>query len=152
MRRATTGLGRAKTLLRQPWARQRLIGEATRELLVARLSIRRRGQFGALDALGLRTTDLQEAAVGGDVGDVGWSVAAAARTLPWNTECLTQAIAAARMLARRQVPWRIHIGLGRDDDGLIGHAWVTSGRKTVVGGGSVTEYARLVAYAPRVGA
>ena len=120
-------------------------------MALARASVRRRGQFGALDHYATRLRDgADEAFVPPPtVRDIGWAVEAAARTLPWNTLCLTQAVAATRMLSRRGVDWVLHVGLDRDEGELIAHAWVTSGTKVVVGGAGVARFARLVAYAPR---
>jgi hypothetical protein len=143
---------RVSTLMRQPWTRKRLVVEAAWDLAVARLSVVRRGQFVAIDRLADRVVDLPESNDDAPmtVRDIGWAVEAGARTLPWNTLCLTQAIAAGRMLARRDIPSLLHVGLDRDDrDGLRAHAWVTAGRKIVVGGAEVGQFARLTAYAPR---
>lgn len=57
-----------------------------------------------------------------------------ARLIP-AASCLTQAIAARRMLARRDVPSTLRIGVAKGDDAhLQAHAWVESGDDVVVGG------------------
>lgn len=144
---------RVVTLVRQPWVRKKLVVEAALALAQARASVRRRGQYRALEKIGSRVDR------DGDppsslipiTKEIGWAVTAASQSLPWNTLCLTQALAASRMLSRRGAPWLLHIGLDRDDDSeLIAHAWVTAGGRVVVGGSEVGRFSRLVAYGPRL--
>jgi len=143
-------LARVATLARQPWSRKKLTAEAIWELAKARLAVRRRGQYGALDRFAARSADVVTPMPDSPLSrDIGWAIHAASSTLPWNTLCLTQAIAAARMLSRRDRPWVIHVGLARDEEELIAHAWVTCGQRVVVGGAEVNRYARLVSYAPK---
>jgi hypothetical protein len=146
-------MSRFATLIRQPRRRQSLAAEAAWRMALARASIRRHGQHGALAVVGNRG-DVDSAAVDDGLKpllrDLGWAIEATAKTLPWNTECLTQAIAAARMLSRRDIPWQIHVGLARaDDEELIAHAWVSCGTRVLVGGAGVERFARLVTYASR---
>ena len=146
-------MSRVTTFFRQPLKRQRFALEAAWDLAAARLSVRRRGQYGALDAIGDRTDETGEfdaAELRPLLRDVSWSIEATAKTMPWNTLCLTQAIATARMLRARGIPWQIHVGLARDDaKELIAHAWLTCGDRVVVGGSEVGRYARLVSYGSR---
>ncbi|HVQ91228.1 MAG TPA: lasso peptide biosynthesis B2 protein [Mycobacteriales bacterium] len=106
----------------------------------------------------------------------GSAVAAAARRLPWRPTCLRQAVAAGRMLRRRGVASRIHLGVatgvvtggatggtngaatggvaGRAGAGVTGgptaltaHAWLTVGGRTVLGGGPVDQFTPVAAFA-----
>src|SRR5689334_8792709 len=112
-------MSRVATLLRQPRARRRLVPEAMVAMARARWSVRRRGQYGALDSIGVRAAPMSSFNAN-DVRpllrDIGWSIEASAKTLPFDTLCLTQAIAAARMLTTRGLPWEIHVGLARGDE------------------------------------
>jgi len=143
---------RVANLFRQSRTRQRLVVEAVIALAFARISVQRHGQYGAIGLIGERVVtvedDQRESAP--VTKDLGWAVEAAAKSVPWNSLCLTQAIAVARMLNDRELPWVLHVGLDHDDaNALLAHAWVTSGRRVVVGGAGISAFTRLTAYAPR---
>ena len=117
----------------------------------ARVSVLVHGQDGSLTRHGNRVHEVIDAPEPAPqvALDVARAVQTAAQNLPWNTRCLTQALAASRMLARRDVSWVVHVGLGRDQaEGLIAHAWVTCGHDVVLGGPRVNRFARLIAYSP----
>jgi hypothetical protein len=62
---------------------------------------------------------------------IAWAVAAAGRRVPGST-CLTEALAAQILLARRGYPAFVRIGVARDgDDGIKAHAWVESEGKVL---------------------
>lgn len=81
---------------------------------------------------------------------VAWAVHHASRLVPRAT-CLTQALAAQIMLARRGFSSTVHIGVKRDDTTAFeAHAWLTF-RDVVILGDRVrlTErYAQLAEYGP----
>jgi hypothetical protein len=64
-----------------------------------------------------------------------WALSAAARRVPWRSDCLIQALAATRWLRRHGYRSEFHLGVtsprGRN---RIGHAWVTSNGVAVSGG------------------
>lgn len=65
---------------------------------------------------------------------IGWAVRTLGRRLPWMSQCLVQAVAATRMLQRRQIPSTLYLGLAKDPEGsLKAHAWVRSGAKILTG-------------------
>lgn len=69
------------------------------------------------------------------VRNVSRALAAARRRLPWESTCLTQSLAAARMLRRRGIPGQLLIGVEQDVSGrLQAHAWVRAGDIIVCGG------------------
>ena len=71
-----------------------------------------------------------------ELGRVGWAIPRAARFVPM-ASCLTQALAAQYLLARRGVASRIRIGVTQEPDGsFLAHAWLLSGGRIVVGGTS----------------
>ena len=89
--------------------------------------------------------DPRDAAIG---GRVGWAIGAAARRVPWRTECLEQALAAEAMLRRRRVPCTMYVGVARNPGaGVDAHAWLRTGRLHVTGGADVTRYAVLATFA-----
>lgn len=62
-----------------------------------------------------------------------WSVEAASRRVP-QASCLTQAFAAALLLARNGHAVALRVGVAKNDDGsLRAHAWVESDGHTVLG-------------------
>jgi hypothetical protein len=66
---------------------------------------------------------------------VAWAVQAAARRVPWRSDCLVQAIAAQRWLARARRPTQLVIGVHKDAAGRFeAHAWLRCGTVTVTGG------------------
>jgi hypothetical protein len=68
------------------------------------------------------------------------SVARAARLVPGAT-CLTQGLAAHRLLARAGIPSRLRVGVRHGGGAeLHAHAWVTSRGMTVLGGAAETPF------------
>lgn len=75
---------------------------------------------------------------------VAHSVRTASRRVPWESKCLVQACAGFVMLRRRGVGCRIYLGVRRDavsDGQMRPHAWLTSRRDVLLGGGALQEYA-----------
>jgi hypothetical protein len=104
-----------------------------------------------------RTVDLLGAVLHGtpehDVGReqareaelVGRAIAGAARRLPWHPTCLRQALAAQRMLRRRGIASRLHLGV-TGATATAAHAWVTVAGRPVVGGQGLERYVPLAAF------
>jgi len=62
------------------------------------------------------------------------AVARCNRYAPWNTECLTQALTAKKMLKARKVNSLLIIGFRKDGKGEIGgHAWLKMGPYFITG-------------------
>ena len=146
------------TFAREPLGRKRLAVEAARNIVRARFEVWRHGQFGALRAHGR----LEQAEAGlpnqpadGDTAraarDVAWAVQAVA---PWtrrSTPCLVEALAAARMLSRRSIPWVLNVGVGRGErPDLIAHAWDCAGGRIVTGRRGMRRVAPMARYASPV--
>ena len=75
---------------------------------------------------------------------VGHIVDRVARVLPWRPTCLRQALAAQRMLRRRSIPCRLHLGVDRP--GGTAHAWVTVQDVPVVGRAGIERVVALAAF------
>jgi hypothetical protein len=73
-----------------------------------------------------------------------WAVRAAAARIPRAT-CLTQALAAKYQLERSGRSTQIHLGVAKENGGLLGHAWLECDGTTVLGGEIADRYAPLVA-------
>lgn len=77
---------------------------------------------------------------------VAWAVGAAGRHLPLGKRCLTQALVAQVLLARRGQPACLRLGVARREDGEFrAHAWIESEGRIVVGGQGAAGYTALPA-------
>jgi hypothetical protein len=72
---------------------------------------------------------------------IGLAVRRASRSVPWETRCFVEAIAAKRMLKRRNIPCTIYLGLkkieiikeGEYMEDIAAHAWIACGDIIVAG-------------------
>lgn len=83
-----------------------------------------------------------------DPASVVWAVRRAASAVPF-ASCLTQALAAQIMLARRRCPTTLHVGVKRDVNGTFGaHAWLESNGRLLLGGtrASLKSFVRLAVF------
>lgn len=62
--------------------------------------------------------------------------------VPWRSDCLVQAMAGRRWLARAAIASDVCIGVRKDDGGLQAHAWLKVGER-IVTGGDISSYAEL---------
>ena len=75
---------------------------------------------------------------------VGYAVRVAASQVPWRSDCFPQAIAAQKLLKHYGQAAKIHFGVERvGDNGLEGHAWLTSGDTIVIGDTDLTRYTEI---------
>lgn len=75
---------------------------------------------------------------------IAWAIGAASRWMPGARSCLTQALAAQVLLARRNHPARLHIGVVGGRRGRFrAHAWVESGGRVLIGGSGLEGYTPL---------
>lgn len=70
---------------------------------------------------------------------IAQAVGAAARVVPWRSDCLPQALAGAVLLRLAQVPHLTRFGVGRGTpgatlDALTAHAWTLVGGTAILGG------------------
>jgi hypothetical protein len=87
---------------------------------------------------GFRETDRSSA------DRIAWAVEAAGRHLPRAGTCLTQALAAQVLLARRGYPALLRIGVVKSEEGrLEAHAWLESRGRIVIGGSGLERYIPL---------
>lgn len=122
--------------------RIRLAAEAALRLLVAWAALRILPFDKAVRGLGSFTasgdTDGLDASL--PVADVetvlavAWAIRAAARRMPFEANCLPQAIAARAMLRRRGIAALLYLGAGHDGVGRMeAHAWVDAAGVGVTG-------------------
>lgn len=157
MRRASSWR-RVRTLLTVGGARQRLVAEAARSLLVARITLlvvpfpRLAARWGELLPVGDPRLALPESSdqAAETARAIGWAVTATASVVPFKAVCLQQAVAARTMLARRGVASVLHYGAGRDDKGgLVAHAWLDAAGIKVTGYPIAAGIAEIGAFVPQ---
>ncbi len=73
---------------------------------------------------------------------VAYAVPIMGLRVPWRSDCVVQALAARRWLARGGIGSRVCIGVRNDADGFQAHAWLKVGDR-IVTGGDVSAYAEL---------
>jgi hypothetical protein len=73
---------------------------------------------------------------------VAYAVPIMGLRVPWRSDCVVQALAARRWLARGDIAARICIGVRKDEQGFAAHAWLKVGER-IVTGGDVSSYAEL---------
>ena len=92
---------------------------------------------------------------GPDVADelvaarVAWAISSAARCVPGAT-CLTQAMAARILLARRGFTSEVCYGVNRVPGRIAAHAWLESGGRVIVGGDRLETWLPLAPLERRV--
>jgi len=71
-----------------------------------------------------------------------------ARYVPWKSQCLDQAIAAQRMLSRRELSTTLYLGMKKNPQSeWTAHAWVRCGDQWVIGEPRETGYTVVGTYA-----
>ena len=92
------------------------------------------------------TNKTLEAATRSSLEEIGRAVRRAGRHAPWKTRksrktrCLVEAIAAKRMLKRRKINCRIYLGVARENDRMIAHAWLQSGNIILTGNKNLNTF------------
>jgi hypothetical protein len=139
----------ALTALRLPPADRQRVLEALVELTRASLELRLLPSARTVGLLGTVDGDAAgSAATGGQLQEatlVGQAVARVAARLPWQPTCLRQALAGKRMLRRRHIPARLHLGVTSPTEGRA-HAWVTVAGQPVIGGRGIERFVPLAAF------
>jgi hypothetical protein len=70
-----------------------------------------------------------------DLVRLSWAISVASAHVPWRSDCLLQAMAAARWMRRINVRSDFFLGVGKDAHGrLTSHAWLRHGDLTITGG------------------
>lgn len=53
---------------------------------------------------------------------------------PWESKCLVRAMTARKILEKHHVSSTLYLGVGKDNDKMVAHAWLRSGQLYVTGG------------------
>jgi hypothetical protein len=69
----------------------------------------------------------------------------------WESKCLVKAIAALKMLERRQIESTLYLGTARDESRkMIAHAWLRSGPYFITGAEGMEQFGVVGKFAKRV--
>ncbi|WP_438824320.1 lasso peptide biosynthesis B2 protein [Bacillus sp. JJ1533] len=69
-----------------------------------------------------------------DLKSIRHSIQIISKYTLWESKCLVRAIAALKMLERRNIDSTLYLGTGKDENGkMIAHAWLRSGSMYVTG-------------------
>jgi hypothetical protein len=84
---------------------------------------------------------------------ISWAVRTMSRYTPWNSNCFPQAIAAKRMLQRRQIASTLYLGFSKEGPPTLegwggeGHAWLRCGPLYLTGGQNRHRFVALSTFA-----
>jgi hypothetical protein len=65
---------------------------------------------------------------------VGLNVVRVASHTPWESKCLVRAMTARKLLMKKHISSTLYLGVGKDNDQMIAHAWLRCGNMYVTGG------------------
>lgn len=123
--------------------------EAAFELVRATAGLRLRDRRRTVALLGTARDDDRDDPVGpkqaSEAALIGRAVTRVSNRLPGRPTCLPQALATQRMLRRRRIPNRLHLGVANRGDPTA-HAWVTVEGRPVVGEGGIEGLAPLASF------
>lgn len=131
--------------MRRAYHLPRLLVGALRALIdlgAARITLTRIKPNEVLDrnrrnaaVLGPGASRIPAAAIAQSCDDTAFFITRMANRVPWRSDCLVQALAGQRWLARAGVPSEIVIGTAKCADGLFeAHAWLRQNKRIVLGG------------------
>jgi hypothetical protein len=70
----------------------------------------------------------------------------------WESQCLVKAIAAMKMLEKRQIESTLYLGTAREESGeLIAHAWLRSGPYYITGYEEMARFTVVGKFAKKLG-
>lgn len=85
------------------------------------------------------------------VRQVTWAVDTARLFTPWDSNCLAQTIAGARMLRRRGVPSTTYLGVTAAGPQELGaHAWLRAGPDVILGDSQLDDFTAVSSFATAV--
>lgn len=85
------------------------------------------------------------------LSSVSQSIHLASRYTFWESQCLVKAIAAMKMLEKRQIESTIYLGTAKDESGdLIAHAWLRSGPFYITGSAGKEKFTVVSKFAKNI--
>jgi Transglutaminase-like superfamily len=83
---------------------------------------------------------------GAEVSWISWAVESVGASTWMSAACLPRALAAQAMLRRRGIASRLCLGVAREGDALLAHAWVEIGKDKIIGGAAAGAFTRLAEF------
>ena len=68
------------------------------------------------------------------VARVSWVVNKICDKTPWQSKCLVRALTAQHILSWKKISSTLYLGVGKEDEKMIAHAWIRCGEYYVTGG------------------
>jgi hypothetical protein len=65
---------------------------------------------------------------------VGLNVVRVASHTPWESKCLVRAMTARKLLMKKHISSTLYLGVGKDNNQMVAHAWLRCGEMYVTGG------------------
>ena len=125
---------------------QAIISLGLSRLAVVVLPMRRIAPWLGQKMVESRRTNAPEQTIAAE--QIAWAVKTMSGYTPWDSNCLTQAIAAKRMLQRAEIPSTIYMGVAhRGTQALEAHAWLRSGTLVVTGAREMPRYTVVSTFA-----
>lgn len=144
--------GELEPLSRGDWL---LLAEAGALLGLARLAVLTLPFRWVMRACGTHMAESPpelDAAGAARVERVAWAVDTARLFTPWDSNCLAQAIAGARMLRRRGVATTTYLGVTEAAPQKLGaHAWLRAGPHVILGDRQLDEFTTVSSFATKTG-
>ncbi|MCP3029176.1 lasso peptide biosynthesis B2 protein [Halobacillus sp. A5] len=87
-----------------------------------------------------------------ELAKISQSIQIVSRYTFWESQCMVKAIAAMKMLERRQLSSTLYFGTARDESGeMIAHAWLRCGPYYITGAEGMEKFTVVGKFAKRVG-
>jgi hypothetical protein len=148
-----------RSLARMSWSDRLLIAESVGMLAAARTLVKTTAQGRLVARIGGAAPNhdafaderIARSPGGPHLGAavrVGSMVERVARFTWWRSMCLEKALAARWMLRRRGIAGTIYVGMARQGEAFVAHAWLVGEGRTITGGGQ-QAYATLAAFHER---
>jgi hypothetical protein len=85
------------------------------------------------------------------IKDISYAVNRMSRHTFWESMCLVKAIAAMKMLEKRNISSTLYLGTAKDENGkLIAHAWLRSGSYYLTGAEGMEKFTVVGKYAKKI--
>jgi Transglutaminase-like superfamily len=136
----------ARKLLRHRWPECLILLEAFLLLGAGRAAVLLFSFSRVAGWLGLRQVIVEEGLdtqQSNTASRIGWVVGTASLRTPWASTCLVQTLAAAMMLRRRRIPFALCLGVARNADHIIAHAWLRCGDAILTGSNGHERFAQI---------
>lgn len=127
---------RLAAFLALPWSDRRLLIEALATLAFVRVVLR----VWTIERLRRWAGHLEQGTK--PVDRIVWAVRTASRWTP-GTTCLGSALALQRLLSAEGYVSELHIGVARQQPGLVAHAWIVHEGRVLIGDEEQATYTQL---------